>query len=195
MWRTPTCPLAGHCLPSVGLAWLSPCPSAVAQPPPGAGCSAERAAPADSLVTQGSPSLLLNRKHFSVSFPLPLELKPPFCSKTHQAKEILLPLQLTHSPPSSFSSNAHPAVPPCLGYTGLAEGQVNPTPVLPLALGDSRDRVTEGLQDSVLSTYRSYKYSQIRQKAKPALGSPPLALPEDTSLAWPASRLSPPLIG
>lgn len=201
-------PSRRHCLPSVGLdvavptpelqGWSSsPQPACHSMAPSGCwrgaalDANAERAAPADSTITQGSPSLLLNRKHFSVSFPLPLELKPPFCSKTHQAKEILLPFQLANSPPSSISRNAHPTVHPLLGVHCTIGGTSDPHPCPPTGtLETAGTEVLRGLQDSVLSMYSSCKYSQIRQKAKPALGSPPLALPEGTSLAWPAPRLS-----
>lgn len=65
--------------------------------------------PADSTIMQGSPSLLLNGRYFSVSFPLPSELKQPFCSKMHQAKEILLSFQLRNSPPFLLHQQKCPA--------------------------------------------------------------------------------------
>lgn len=64
------------------------------------GCKPSARSPCSSTITQGSPSFLLNGRRFSVSFPLPSALKPPFCSKTSQARKILLPQQLTKSPPS-----------------------------------------------------------------------------------------------
>lgn len=89
----------------------------------------EREAPADSTITQGSPSLLLNGRHFSVSFPLPLELKLPFCSKTCQAEEILLPFQLTNSPLSSSSRKAHPTGHPFPGVCRIAGRTNGPHPM------------------------------------------------------------------
>lgn len=88
----------------------------------------ESEAPADSIIKQSSPSLLLNRRHFSVSFPLPLELKPPFCSKTCQAKEILLPFLLTNSPLSSASRNALPTGHRFPGACHIASGTKGPPP-------------------------------------------------------------------
>lgn len=91
----------------------------------------EREAPADSTIMQGSRSFLLNGRHFSVSFPLPSELKPPFCSKTSQAKEILLSFQLTESPPSTAAAvpSAQGSLSP--GYITLQRDKWSPAHVSP----------------------------------------------------------------
>lgn len=156
-WKASACPLPGHCLSSMGWVTDSAVPTPELQgrelspsgPSPAAArgtsrrstapsrrwreaaldANTEQEAPADSTITQGSPSLLLNGRHFSVSFPLPLELKPPFCSKTHQAKEILLPFQLTNSPPSSASGNAHPTGHPFPRVCHVARGKNGPHPL------------------------------------------------------------------
>lgn len=120
----------------------------------------QREAPADSTITQGSPSLLLNGRHFSVSFPLPLELKPPFCSKTRQAKEILLPFQLTNSPPSCASRSTHPTGYPFPGVCRIAGGgQMVSIPCPPTGT------TSLGCADSGLCLGHSSSFPRLRRAA------------------------------
>lgn len=140
---------AGCGCPHGGAAGQEPVP--VSLSPPGSpralalDANAERAAPADSTITQGSPSLLLNRKHFSVSFPLPLELKPPFCSKTHQAKEISSPFAARECPSLLHQQECPPCSPPHAPSTLCCwRDKWSPPLSSHWHLGDSRDRDTEG---------------------------------------------------